>query len=166
MAGASITLDNADPVMAALAELSAALTDGTEIYDGIGAAMVARTKMRFDAGVGPDGNPWPPSIRAILEDGKTLVDKGILKNSMSHIPTPNSVTWGTHVIYAAVHQFGATITPKNGDFLHFLWPGVGLFTVKSVTIPARPFIGLSNDDRAEIDEIVTAAMARHLAGLN
>ena len=48
---------------------------------------------------------------------------------------------GTNVRYAAVHQFGATILPKNAN--HLAVPvGGGLHFLKMATIPSRPFLPL------------------------
>ena len=57
----------------------------------------------------------------------------------------NDVVIGSNKIYAAVHQFGATITPKSGQYLTF-WMGGRLVKARSVTIPARPYLGISDDD--------------------
>ncbi|MEX0971523.1 MAG: phage virion morphogenesis protein [Paracoccaceae bacterium] len=165
MAGAGITLTNADAAAAALAALSAALTDGTPVYDKIGNRMVARTKLRFDAGAGPDGNPWPPSLRALFDGGRTLVDRGNLVGSISHEAGPQSASWGTSVVWAAVHQFGATIAAKDAGALHFTIPGIGHVQRKSVTIPARPFIGLDDEDEDEINTIIADELASHFEGL-
>lgn len=59
-------------------------------------------------------------------------------------------TVGTPIIYAKTHEYGATIKVKNADYLRFKvmdnW-----FAVKSVTIPARPFVRPSFEElRSEI----------------
>ncbi len=134
------------------------------MYDAIGKAMVESTKQRFDRGESPEGNPWPISLRAQFEGGKTLVDKAHLKQSITHIADQNGVEWGTNMHYAATHQFGATITPKSADALRFSIPGIGFVTTKSVTIPARPFIGLSIEDEAEIETIAFNFIAEAFGG--
>ena len=48
---------------------------------------------------------------------------------------------------AAVHQFGGTIKPKSGKLLAFRG-----HVAKSVTIPARPYLGLSDADQNELVE--------------
>ncbi len=55
---------------------------------------------------------------------------------------------GTNRAHARVHQFGATIEAKNGQALVFAL-GDRIVQVASVTVPARPFLGLSNADREE-----------------
>jgi phage gpG-like protein len=65
---------------------------------------------------------------------------------------------GTDLIYAATHEFGATIKPrqapmlawKEGDTWHF---------AHEVTIPARPFLGPSlEDSRKEIGDLLLEKM--------
>jgi phage gpG-like protein len=83
--------------------------------------LAKETKKNFDAGVGPNGEVWAP-LR--FREGKPLRDKGLLMGSVfgqgaGHIEelTATSLIWGSNLQYAAVHQFGGTITPKNGKAL-------------------------------------------------
>jgi len=46
---------------------------------------------------------------------------------------------GPNVKYAAIHEFGGVIKPKNGPFLHFKG-SFGWVKVGSVTIPKRPYV--------------------------
>jgi phage gpG-like protein len=53
-----------------------------------------------------------------------------------------------HKTMAAVAK---TIVPKQAGALHFKLPGnLGWVTRQSVTIPKRPFLGIDDDDQAEI----------------
>lgn len=121
--------------------------------DEIGAMLVTATQIRFERGVGPDGKAWEPSYRASSEGGKTLVDRGHLRDSITHQATKDEVRVGTNVLYAAVHQFGATIRAKGSGHLKFQVGGRWA-SKKQVTIPARPFLGVSRDDQAEIGNIL------------
>lgn len=55
-------------------------------------------------------------------------------------------TVGTNVIYAAIHEYGGTITAKNAPYLHFKGSR-GWAKVKSVKIPARRWLGTSLDEK-------------------
>ncbi len=66
---------------------------------------------------------------------------------VSQVVGSKSVEVGSNLVYAAAHQFGATIKPTNGKLLHFRG-----HVAKSVTIPARPYLGLSDADKNEIVE--------------
>jgi len=116
----------------------------------------------------PEGAAWKPSLRALMQGGLTLVDTATLRNSINVRARRRSVTIGTPVEYAAVHQFGA----RKGSF------GLVTFTVREHlrrtrsgkkvrvrehkrtaalpwgNIPARPFLGVRRSDWEEIQEII------------
>lgn len=49
--------------------------------------------------------------------------------------------WGSKdVLYALIHELGGTITPKKARALKFQLPDGSFRIVKSVTIPARPYL--------------------------
>jgi len=155
--GIQITV-NSDPIAAAFDQIADRADDKQHLMEEIGAGVLLSTQMRFEREAGPDGNPWPQSIRARLEGGRTLRDSGRLVQSLTYRASPDQVEVGTNVLYAAVHQLGATITAKSGDGLRFRI-GDSWITKKSVTIPARPFLGIDDEDRTEISEIVTSWLA-------
>ncbi|MGK9234777.1 phage virion morphogenesis protein [Inquilinus limosus] len=151
MTGVSIRVDDA-AVEAAVGRVVDRLTNARGLYDAIGAAMVVSTQMRFEREQAPDGNPWPPSLRAKLEGGKTLQKSGLLVGSITHVADDHGVEWGSNAPQARIHQLGGTIVPKQAGALHFKLPGdLGWRTVASVTVPARPFLGIDDEDRAEIE---------------
>ncbi|HEC12315.1 MAG TPA: phage virion morphogenesis protein [Acidiferrobacteraceae bacterium] len=154
MAGLSITI-NADfkPVADFLRRLETEPQDLTSPMDEIGQYLVQANQRRMYQGVGPDGQAWEPSVRAKNEGGKTLIDSGGLRDSLTQIPGPDSVEVGTNKVYAAIHQFGGTITAKNAPYLMFIVGGQFVKT-KSVTIPARPFVGIADEDHNEILNIL------------
>lgn len=121
----------------------------------IGEVLVSSTKKRFEDEKGPDGVGWSKSYRASTRGGQTLSDKGRLKNSISYQASATGVEEGTNVKYAHVHQDGMEIKAKNGPFLRFQIGG-GWAKKKKVTIPKRPFLGISDDDMEEIDDTVFA----------
>jgi phage virion morphogenesis protein len=111
--------------------------NATEMFEEIGAYLDSAVLQRFEDGAGPDGIKWEESERAKNEAGKTLIDFGHLRDSITHIASSTGVEHGSNMIYAAIHQFGGK-TGRN----------------KSVTMIARPFIGLNADDEDEINAIV------------
>lgn len=139
------------------------------LLEEFGGVLEASTRARFDTGRGPGGVPWPPSRRAIRDSGKTLVDKGNLERSIRY-----EVQGTTRLLvgvdgrsesakHAASHQFGVN---KGGVVVtHFRVVteafGVPLATAKTVRvrghtrrmrIPARSFLGLDSNDRADLRE--------------
>lgn len=108
------------------------MTPLTQAWAGV---MVAQVNKAFSTGTSPDGAAWaPPKFRK----GQPLRDTGRLRNSITSRYTPTEAVSGTNLIYAPVHQFGATIVAKNAPYLVFPTP-TGWARKKSVTIPARPF---------------------------
>lgn len=56
---------------------------------------------------------------------------------------------GTNVIYGRIHEYGGTILPKKGPYLTFRSSSGRWAMVKSVTIPARPYLGPSISDNID-----------------
>lgn len=112
---------------------------GRDMFDEIGSYLVSETANRFREGVQPDGAPLLPSLRAIETGGKTLVDRGHLRDSYTYQVFPGGlgVEAGSSMVYAAIHHFGGE-TGRN----------------KATKLPARPVLGINDDDEREIDAIV------------
>lgn len=73
-----------------------------------------------------------------------------------------SVTVGTDLIYARIQEYGGTIHAKGGGWLVFQTEDGQWHKVKSVTLPARPFMrpALDSTRAAVVAEIRTALMAQ------
>lgn len=164
MDGISITLEGSDAALAALNALADRLDDATPLYDELGRMLTGSTQQRFETETRPDGSPWPKSLRALFDGGKTLTDSMALRGSITWEAGPSSVAVGTNLIYAAVHQLGATIVPRNGEFLRFPLPGGGYASARSVTIPARPYLGISEEDAGAIEDIVATWLLEPVGG--
>lgn len=146
MAGTRVEVTVRDEALRALLDrLGAAAGDQTRGWDMVGAALVSNVQERFEAGRGPGGAPWPPSLRAKIEGGKTLIDSNRLASSVTHRPAARGAEVGTNVIYAAIHQFGGTIRAQSAERLAFALPGGGFARPREVTIPARPFLGIDDE---------------------
>lgn len=147
--GVSIRIEGTDQAAARARESSERGAQPRELWDAIGQMLITSTQHRFEDERGPDGNPWPKSIRVLVEGGNTLRDSGDLYRSISKELLANGVAVGTNKISAAIHQFGGTITAKTDAGLMFKIGG-NFIRKHSVTIPARPFLGIDRDDEAEI----------------
>lgn len=145
----------------AVDEASSNISDTQGLMTKIGVAMKGHTVRRFAAGVDPDGNAWKPSGRVAgtaasdkkrdskgrfltgsgrkgkKGSGQTLVDTGRLRNSISFSASPLDVHVGSNVVYARIHQLGGKAGRNH-----------------KVTIPARPYLGLSEEDQKEIEALV------------
>lgn len=150
MAGARMELTGQEETLALLGEAIGRTEDKRGLFDAIGAALVSSTQSRFETETDPEGNPWPDSIRKLTLGGRTLTETAALAQSITHEPTESSVAVGTNLIYAAIHQLGGIIRPVTAQKLAFRLPGGGFAMVDEVEMPARPFLGLDQDDEAEI----------------
>ncbi len=80
------------------------------------------------------------------------MDTRRLRNSITKKVYFDHVEVGTNVRYAAIHQYGGTIKPRRKKWLRFKSGGRWAMK-KKVKIPARPFIGIGEDDVTDIKEI-------------
>lgn len=153
MSGVSIVIEIGDlqPALDLVTRLAAA--DATQLLSDIGALGESQTRARISAGgPAPDGSAWAPNIEGnpiLRRTGRNLLDSVAFAVSGAE-----AVEWGAAWEFAHVHQFGATIRAKDGGRLAFFLGG-RMVRPKQVTIPARPFVGLSADDAAEIEEYAT-----------
>lgn len=166
MSGAQLIIRmDMSQVQSAFQRLAMAVSDTTPIMRAIGTGLVTNTHDRFDDEVDPEGNAWAPLNE---EYAKSKRGPGILRESAMRGGLQGSITYragrdqvqvGTNKVYGAIHQFGGEILPKHGRFLIFKMGGKTV-KARSVTIPARPYLGISNDDRDMIIDVVTGALDR------
>lgn len=162
MAGARITVEFDDAeVRAALDRLLKAGTDFTPAMQDIGEHLVNTTKQRFFDEEGPDGTPWAPLSpvtrqRKRKNAGKILTEEGTLRGGITYQAGPDHVLVGSPLVYAGTHQFGA---------------GKGAFGATSKgapipwgDIPARPFLGLSDEDEDEVAALIADYLRAAIGG--
>ncbi len=122
------------------------------------------TLERFRQGKGPDGRRWKSSKRAILEGGKTLVKTAQLRNSIHARSDASGFAVGTNAKHAATHQFGEPgriIRARRKKVLRFQYNGKWVSKKQvRVKIPARPFLGLSEEDMQEMKATVEDFIGR------
>lgn len=135
----------------------------------IGQYLVESTKERFTEEKDPAGKKWADlkaSTLARKKHTKILTESGHLGDSIRSQVSNNSLKVGTDKVYAATHQFGRDLMPEHkravttvyGKKLRFpVWAQVRSYDPK---IPARPFLGLSADDRTEVMEITRDFISR------
>jgi phage gpG-like protein len=88
--------------------------------------------------------PWKPKrdgLPSILQSRNPTLSK-----SFHMTLAADSVTISNPMIYAAIHQLGGEIRPKNAKALKF-FSGGRWWTVKKVTMPARPYMPILPDGR-------------------
>ena len=112
---------------------------------------------RFNKEQTPDGQKWKPLAPATIRkrkkrhkrgNMKILQDTGELRKSVAYEAGNNYVKVGSVLKYARIHQFGGTIhfRKKKG----------------SVTIPARPFLGVTDKEKQHITSMFRQYLKRHI----
>jgi phage gpG-like protein len=159
--GVRIEVDISD-LTSALAALSGLDNLPTEqLMSDIGARLEFSMRERITSTkTAPDGTPWPPNragTPTLLATGDHML--GSVAWTASATETEAGLSWE----YAHVHQDGMTISAKNAKYLSFMVGGHPVYR-KSVTIPARPVVGMSAEDAAKVDQLATRFVAKHLGG--
>ena len=160
MPGATIevTFDDAK-VQRALRRLIAAGSDMTPAMRDIGEHLLNTTRERFVDQKAPDGKPWATLTPTTRERKRRNKDKiltleGYLRGNLAYRAGADQVEVGSPSIYAGTHQFGA----RKGAFGKTARGA----PIPWGDIPARPFLGLSDDDQDEIGRIVARYLAEAL----
>lgn len=125
------------------------------VLNSIAEGLRTSTMERFQSEKTPEGVSWKPSIRAKESGGKTLAKTTVLKTSIHSQADDNGLAVGTNDIRAATLQFGdtRTIRAKNSKYLTFKVGGQWRkATSVRVSIPARPYLGISKEDELDIRE--------------
>ncbi|MBI0177573.1 phage virion morphogenesis protein [Bartonella apis] len=123
----------------------------------VGEALLETTFERFQTQTDPQGNKWQPLSELTKKlrgsAGPILNRTGRLKGSIVYQVNGDVLQLGPNTVDAAVHQFGATIVPKDKKALRIPAGNKAIFA-KSAKIPARPYIGFGvKDEQAAMDAI-------------
>ncbi len=170
MSGARLTAEFQDAeIRRALAQWRATGRNPVPMMRAVGTRLVANTQDRFDDATAPDGSAWAglsPGYASLKRGPGILREAGMrggLQGSITFDTAGSELAIGSNKIYAGVHQFGATIRPKTAPFLRFR-TATGWAAVRSVTIPARPYLGLSARDEEDTLDVVEFFLQRRPAG--
>jgi len=138
--------------------------DKKALNKNLGEVVRNSTLERFKRSRGPDGKAWQQSTRAKDKGGKTLVQTAQLRNSIRTKSDASGFAVGTNVKHAATHQFGEKgriIRAKRAKALRFQIDGDWFVKKKvKIKIPARPYLGLDDDDMAEIKAAIEDFLAK------
>ena len=140
------------------------LMDLTPFWDSVGMVMVKRTMRHFQQEQSPEGVKWKPLSAARIRQRnkrhkggrmKILTDTGELRRSVAYKAFKSRVIFGSALKYAAIHQFGGTVTVrKKGTYKHDYGPGKpkgGSYSYRwNVKIPARPYLGVTEEDKSKV----------------
>ena len=176
-------------VQRALNDLAVAVGDLRPALKNIGEVLKRSTRDRFGRSIAPDGTAWAPLKPATLRrkarmgaPAAILVMRGYLARKIRYqLEGSDTVHVGTDRPYGAIHQFGGEIqrgarTQKIYNTIrgsgHDVTFKKGFARRKRanlerevqvgahvIRIPARPFLGISTEDRVAI----VAELSEHLA---
>lgn len=130
--------------------------------------LLESTQRRFDTATAPDGAPWVP-----LRDGsgrKPLYVTGTLRDQIIPSHGRDWAEIAATTSYARFHQEGTgpyVILPRKGRALSFTsatGEKIARRKVNHPGIPARPFMGLSAQDRHDLIAIAQGWIERTLEG--
>lgn len=145
MAGTHIAINSegSQAVSDVLTELVNKLDDLAPALGNIGEHLQLTHRDHFDEQRSPDGTPWQPlsegyANRKQKNKGQILRLNDILRDTLAYNIGKDSLEFGSNQVYAAIHQFGGS---EN-------------MIPRLAAIPARPFLGLSNDDEQEVIAIL------------
>ncbi|RWC58919.1 phage virion morphogenesis protein [Mesorhizobium sp.] len=167
---------NDQAVLDRLAQLTRAADNPQRAMEAIGAYMVTASQRRFQRETGPDGQKWqrlsPRTAQRRIGRAQRgyehiLRVKNRLYSSIVYEAEPDRVEIGTGVAYAAAQQLGAEIKiPAREQDVHLGQTNRGKRFVKAsrkrketmrvkigahtITLPARPYLGVDQADQAEI----------------
>lgn len=189
MSGAGWRIEVQDEaVQAAFGRVIAAGLDLEPLFDRIGASLVVSTQHRFETETDPQGRKWKPLAKSTLRrkkgDTRILRWRNRLYSSFTHNATADYLEVGSNVIYAGVHQGGATIEhfarSQRATFVRSKSGRMRFASKRSkaksrvvrpitigahaVAIPARPYLGIDDADRAMIVETTEAYIAEAAGG--
>lgn len=158
MTGARIRIDllGGEAVRARIRAAGDAFENPHPVLARIGEYLVGTTKERFRTERDPSGAPWAPLSEAMRRRKRKNRDRiltleGYLGSQISWRASRDELLVGSDRVYAGTHQFGA----KKGQY--------GKTSRGSPIpwgdIPARPLLGLSDDD----ERVVLDMMSSHVA---
>jgi phage virion morphogenesis protein len=142
-------------VRAALANLQRRVADLTPVMHDIGQALVKGMRARLRDGRDVEGRPFAPNKPTTLakkRGTRPLVDSGMMADQFAYQAGRDFVEAGSNAEQAATLHFGAKrgAHGKTRRGAPIPWGD----------IPARPFVGLSKDDKEAVLETIAEAIER------
>lgn len=186
MPGAALIID--DELTPIISAIGVAVEHPGALTAEMAAYLLFSTQRRFQRQVSPEGQKWAPLARRTAMAkirGRRRGTSNILRvttmlyGSLVEASNDRSAEVGTNVEYAAIHQFGGEITQyarsqrasfkKIRNRYRFAKRGTKGSVERNITIgehsvkiPARPYLGFNEQDRAELIAIGEEWMERQV----
>jgi phage virion morphogenesis protein len=177
MSGVTLEFDNA-AALAYIQQVADATGNPEPMLRDMGEYLLIAHDGRFKSQTAPDGTPWQALSPAYQRRKKKNQDKimrldGHLANTLRYQVRSGELLFGSNRPYAAIHQLGGEIQVASRSQQVFFrqdtrsgevgnrfvkrkasnfaqWVTIGAYSIR---IPARPFLGTSAADNAELVEI-------------
>lgn len=153
-----------------------------DAMEEVGEYLLQRIALCFRFERDPKGNRWPDLSETTKknrrgESYRILSDTGRLRSSFTKDASKDRVVVGTSVEYAPTHQFGAkkgqfgTIEAKIREHIR-KYKGKEVrvrahtrrISIPWGDIPPRPFMGITEQDKKEIGDIILNSIRRRIIG--
>lgn len=145
-----VSLDNNQAVLKAISRMSSSLSNPRPVFQDIGEYLVDSTKRRFADKIAPDGERWADnSLMTRIRKGRNdplIGETKRLGREIHYRADSKQLLIGSALEYAAVQHFGA----RQGQF----GKSSRNTPLPWGNIPARPFLGISEQDSVEILDII------------
>ena len=146
-------------VRQALENLQRRVSDLTPVMHDIGQVLVEGMRARLRDSRDVEGRPFAPNSPVTLARKKgtrPLVDSGMMASQFAYQAGRDYVEAGSNAVQAATLHFGAKrgAHGKTRRGAPIPWGD----------IPARPFVGLSSEDKEAVLETITEALERATQG--
>lgn len=151
MTGIALTYQT-DELTAAAARLDALGGFATaELVEDVAAVLESGARRRIsEEKAGPDGEAWAAWSDTYAANRQPrhslLVSGGDLLDSIEGHADGTAAIVGSNLVYAAIHQLGGEAGRRSAR----------------VTIPARPYLGVSDADALEISDLIEGRIAEML----
>ncbi|MBN5414448.1 phage virion morphogenesis protein [Serratia marcescens] len=185
MAGSTLTFDYQD-ALNTLLRTQAALADPAPLLADMGEKLLEFHQQRFKEQKSPDGTSWADLSPRYKKSKRKNKDKiltldGPLRNTLRWQINAEELLFGTDRVYGAIHQFGGTIEiaarsqqayyrqKKNGKvdnrFVRKSKSNLAKWhtlPAHTVSIPARPWLGVSAEQGVRLVELAKNYLQRQL----
>ena len=158
-----ITLNDTQAVEK-LHRIASQLKQPRKLYGVLGETLKKIHAERFKQEIDPEGKKWQPLspiTQEIKGNDKILKHRGYLSQKLAYNYNNESVEFGSDAKYARLHQFGGVIKPKSSKRLVFGKKGNQVFA-KASEVPARPWLGVSEQDEQKLLRKATALLQRQI----
>ncbi|WP_406586795.1 phage virion morphogenesis protein [Asaia lannensis] len=157
------------PMREALTRIAAIGREPQPVLAAAALPLEDNVRNRIETGTDPKGVKWSDyaPLNPLYAQDKTgpgiLKESGELQRTIESSVSGRTIIIGSPLLYSTIHQFGGVIRAKNAPALFFVMGGKK-FLRQSVTIPARPYLGFSTQDREVLVTHLSEFFRKAVAG--